>query len=87
MQQFFLEVSLPTQLNHLNQNYFANQKLQLFGKAMKPKANSVHYITMVPLADNKPWVFPRGFFPPYSLIEQRKCQIIIIGSGGNTDLL
>ena len=78
MQEFFPEVSLPTQLNHLNQNCFANQKLQLFSKAMSPKTNSVHYITMVPLIDSMRWVFPWGVFPPDSLIEQRKCQITII---------
>ena len=78
MQKFFPDVSLPTQLNHLNQNCFANQVLQLFSKAMKPKAYSVHYITMVPLIDSMPWVFPWGVFPPDSLIEQRKCQITII---------
>ena len=41
---------------------------------MKPKANSVHHITMVPITDSIPW----GVFPPDSLIVQRKCQITII---------
>ena len=71
-------VTRPQWVNHLNQNCFANQKLQLFNKAMKPRANSVHYITMVPLTDSMPWVFPWDVFPPDSLIEQRKCQITII---------
>ena len=48
--EFFREVPLPIYLNqanemsnHYNWNCFANQKLQLFSKAMKPKASFVHF--------------------------------------------
>ena len=63
MQELFSEVSLPTQLNHLSQNCLSNQKLQLFNKAMKPKANSAHYITMAPLTDSMPEFVPEVSFP------------------------
>ena len=49
--------------NHQNQNSFASQKLQLFSKAMKPKASFAHYITMVPLTDSMPEFFPEVPFP------------------------
>ena len=48
--EFFPEVPLATQLNetkkmsnHYIWNCFASQKLQLFSKAMKPKAIFVHF--------------------------------------------
>ena len=43
--------------DNYNQNSFASQKLQLFSKAMKPKASFAHYITMVPLTDSMPEFF------------------------------
>ena len=49
--------------NYSNQNSFASQKLQLFSKAMKPKASFAHYITMVPLADSMPEFFPEVPLP------------------------
>ena len=52
---FFPEVFLPSQLTqtkkmstHYNWNCFAARTY----KAMKPKANFAHYITMVPLTDS-----------------------------------
>ena len=70
MPEFFSEVPLPTQLNqskeisnHYNWNCFASQKLQLFSKALKPKANFAHYITMVPLTDSMPKFFPEVRLP------------------------
>ena len=47
--------------NHYNQNSSAGQKLQLFSKALKPKANFVQYITIVPLTDAQ--IFPQGASP------------------------
>ena len=48
--EFFPEVPLPTYLNqankmsnHYNWDCFASQKLQLFSKAMKPKASFAHF--------------------------------------------
>ena len=65
MPKFFPEVPLPTQLNqakkmpnHCNWNCFVSQKLQLFSKAMKSKANFAHYITMAPLTESMPEFFP-----------------------------
>ena len=49
--------------NHYNQNSFASQKLQLFSKAMKLKANVAHYITMTPLTDSNALVFPWSASP------------------------
>ena len=49
--------------NHQNQNSFASQKLQLFSKAMKPKASFAHYITMAPLTDSMPEFFPEVPLP------------------------
>ena len=70
IRQSYLEVPLPTQLNqakemlnHYNWNCFASQKLQLFSKAMKSKANFEHYITMAPLTDSMPEFFPEVPLP------------------------
>ena len=67
---FFLKVSLPTQpnqakgmSNHYNENNNAYQKLQLFRKAMKPKANFANYTSMAPLTDGMPKFFSEVHLP------------------------
>ena len=79
MPEFFPWLPLPTQLNqtkkmsnHYNWNCFACQKLQLFSKAMKPKANFAHWITLVPLTDSMPEFSLRCLPLPTQLNQAKK---------------